>query len=627
MNPIVQFSASLGGLAFASASLFGWGAIVRRLARLPNGSWPVTIALGLSAVLVIGGILNVARIAFAGTLWCVAASGLLFAVYQIARSEISLGTIIRSRWTGIICLEAALVSAFIVLVTIFTIATQLPPDAFNFQDDLQKYFAHPVRQLQTGTVYGSPLSAIGSESLGGIAFLHSFVLSVAPIQFINGVDAVFGLFLVMGIGAAAGWRRMIPLPGALLAPLLIVAINPQYVNVSALYLGAALMGTAVLLTVDEREKYPPSPLTIGLVYSALTALKPTFALFTVLHLPLAATALSLVNGSARAGVLWALRSAAFAALTLSPWVILHLPHYLDATALRTPGVPSGSHEEINLFSVDRLFYGASMANYMILIGLALLVASRSLTGILQDSAKSRLQRFSNLLAAATTVMLAFAILMGLSPALGGYGTDLRFSIPFLLGIVPPIIVISAHKLPSSPSWRTIGIPLTACMAAVMSFYPSFLERYRQAVEYHSILAASNALRMPGYIEYNRAALSTASAQTVRKLQNLIPPGEPFVAWINQPYHFDFRRNPIFDADIAGLATNWAHVPPAVRYVIWQYQGFGISALPDYVAWLHFPGWHVRLLTVRAISFTEWLNMELQKGTIIYSDKEFVVFRR
>ena len=101
---------------------------------------------------------------------------------------------------------------------------------------------------------------------------------------------------------------------------------------------------------------------------------------------------------------------------------------------------------------------------------------------------------------------------------------------------------------------------------MISLLPSTLERCRQALKHHSILAFPFA-RIPGYIEYNRAALSPVSAQTVQRLQYSIPAREPFVAWINQTYHFDFSRNPILDVEPAGLATNWARLPPSVRYVI------------------------------------------------------------
>jgi hypothetical protein len=624
MTPIIQFCTSVGALILASASLFGWGTSVRRLARMANGTWPVTIGLGLSAVLLIGGIANVARIAFASTLLGVTIVGLLFTIFHFMKSKVFGPNFFHPNWAWITWIEAGLVTAFIVIAVGFTITTQLPPDVFNFQDDLQKYFAHPVRQLETGTLYGSPLSALGSQSLGGIAFLHSFVLSIAPIEFINGVDAVFGLLLLLCLGAVAGWRRMTFLPGALIAPLLIATINPQYVNVSALFLGAALIATAVLLTLNEREEYSSSAFAIGLVYSGLVALKPIFTLFVMLHLPFAAIALSIIHGSARVGVLWALRTAAFAALALSPWVILHLPHYLNVSALDTFAVPSGQQERINLFSSHRLSYGATILNYTILIGLALLTAFWSLIGLLQGGANSCARRLLNLLAAATTVTLAYAIFMLLSPVLDGYESSLRYSIPFLLGVVPMITVLSMRKLSFGPSWLGIGVTLAVYAATVISFLPSFFERTRQSIKYHSILAFSNLSQTPEYIEYNRAALSAASAQAVRKLQYLIPPGESFIAWINQPYHFDFRRNPIIDVEPAGLATNWARLPKSVRYVIWEYQGFGVPTPQDYVYGARASGWHERFISMRALAFTQSLNAELKTAKVIYTDNQFVV---
>ena len=84
---------------------------------------------------------------------------------------------------------------------IFTIATQLPPSIYNFHDDYQKYFAYPVRMVETGTVFGSPLSAMGLQTLGAQAFLDGFVVAFFPIGYINGVDAVFGLFLCLILAA------------------------------------------------------------------------------------------------------------------------------------------------------------------------------------------------------------------------------------------------------------------------------------------------------------------------------------------------------------------------------------------------------------------------------------------
>jgi hypothetical protein len=160
------------------------------------------------------------------------------------------------------------------------------------------------------------------------------------------------------------------------------------------------------------------------------------------------------------------------------------------------------------------------------------------------------------------------------------------------------------------------------LAALISFLPSTLGRCRQALKYHSIGPFSLA-RLPAYIEYNRAALSPVSAQTVQRLQNLIPAREPFVAWISQPYHFDFFRNPILDAEPNGLATNWVRLPPSVRYVIWEYQGYGVRTLDYYAEGARSPGWHDRLSFVRALNFVRSLNAELKMATVIYIDDRFV----
>jgi hypothetical protein len=324
-----------------------------------------------------------------------------------------------------------------------------------------------------------------------------------------------------------------------------------------------------------------------------------------------AVALSFVHG-ARVGGLWALRAAAFATLALSPWLILHVPHYLDASTLGGSGVPGGPQAQIKLFS-----------SYTNLIMLALLAASWAVLGQIHDRSKTNLTRLVSVVAAATTAGLAYGIVMLLSPILAGYETSVRYSIPFLLGIVPLIGVFSVRTSTSRPSWLNFGLPLAGYLMAIIPFVPSMLQRYQQAVEFHSILA-SDIVRTQKYIQYNRAALSAASADVVLKLQHLIPPGEPFLAWISQPYDLDFRRNPILDADAAGMATNWAHLPPTVRYVFWEYHGFAVLTPDDFTKWAQSPGWHERLISMRALSFTQSLSAELKTAKIIYRDNRFVV---
>ena len=51
-------------LTIASFVLWGFGAVIQRLTRSQSGPWPVSIGVGLAATVAIGGILNLAHIAY-----------------------------------------------------------------------------------------------------------------------------------------------------------------------------------------------------------------------------------------------------------------------------------------------------------------------------------------------------------------------------------------------------------------------------------------------------------------------------------------------------------------------------------------------------------------------------------
>jgi hypothetical protein len=61
---------------------------------------------------------------------------------------------------------------------------------------------------------------------------------------------------------------------------------------------------------------------------------------------------------------------AFAAF-LSPWLVLHAPHYLEAL-LRSRSIEAAggvdASTQLNLFSFERMDYGSSVASYAMQIG-------------------------------------------------------------------------------------------------------------------------------------------------------------------------------------------------------------------------------------------------------------------
>ena len=293
----------------------------------------------MAAVVFVGGLLNLARIAYPAALAAVALIGAVLAL----REGISFHR------------PPLLISILIATVTIFTIATQLPPSIYNFHDDYQKYFAYPARMVETGTVFGSPLSAMGLQTLGAQAFLDGFVVGFFPISYINGVDAVFGLFLCLILASQFTKDQVL----SVVSVASVAAINPQYVNVSTLYCGSALM-MAIIAVEDSAS--------LGLLYAALVAMKPIYVVFVAIHLVVLSIA---QQGGWGRRVRLPLRTGLAAGLFLAPWVLLHAPHYLAALRIHHPAptpVPGDiDSDKLNLFSLAPLAYGSAAVNYTLLV--------------------------------------------------------------------------------------------------------------------------------------------------------------------------------------------------------------------------------------------------------------------
>jgi hypothetical protein len=606
-------------LLLVTFCLWGIGTSVQRIGHCKLARHTTAIGIGLATVIFVGGLLNLAHLAFAPALWTVAGVGLVIAAVEILRLKIRLpGGLSENA-------EALAAGALILVVTVFAIYTQLPPRAFNFHDDFQKYFAHPVRMLQTGTLAGSTLSALGAETLGAQAYLHGFVLSVLPIGYINGVDAIFGLFALMLVAAAAGKRRYLWFPGAVLGSLLVATINPQYVNISGLYIGGLLIATAVVLVLEERESAPP-PYQLGLIYGALVAVKPTFALFAALHLPLAAVALRRTFDSAREDAKWALRTMVWSAVAVLPWVALYAPNYLAHGTLPRQAVPAGNDGSVNIFSPRPFLYGASFLNYTAIVMVVLILAGAGFY-LLQKKADAQQTSgsYGLLAGGAAGVLSYFILVVGLGRALNGYETNLRYAMPFLLGTCVIFLVKAPSLAPAVPKWMSQHGALIASLVIFSSFIPSMRTRYKQAFDYGSILAFSRLAEHPDYLAYNKYCLSDGAQKYISALQSKVPEGETMVAWINTPFLLDYKRNKIIDADVMGISTPWARIPRNVRYVLWQYQGFGVRTRANYVEDMQGPGAHERNIAAQSLAFGNYMAQLVPASKVLASDSQFVVF--
>ncbi len=145
--------ASLLFCALAVLSCFGWG---RAAGRIEGGAlaWPVTAALGVAVVVWLGGVLNLAGLAYGWALDAVAAAGLGLAGLALWRDRPA-----RSHPAG--AASALAVLALALVPAVFAAVTLVPTTLFDFVDDFSKYLAYPVRMLATGTLAGATLTSMG----------------------------------------------------------------------------------------------------------------------------------------------------------------------------------------------------------------------------------------------------------------------------------------------------------------------------------------------------------------------------------------------------------------------------------------------------------------------------------
>lgn len=555
---------SLFFIAVATFMLFGWGSAFRRLFRLGETPWPLTVAIGMAAVVFIGGLLNLSRIAYPAALAAVAFIGVLLAL----REGVSFHR------------PPLLVSILIAAVTIFTIATQLPPSIYNFHDDYQKYFAYPARMVQTGTVFGSPLSAIGLQTLGAKAFLDGFVVGFFPFSYINAVDAVFGLFLCLILAAQFTKDRVM----SVVSVASVAVINPQYVNISTLYCGSALM--MAMIAVEDSA-------SLGLLYAALVAMKPIYAVFVAIHL----LATAFIGAG---GIRWALRTGLAAGLFLSPWVLLHAPNYLAAFRIHHPAptpVPGALHpEKLNLFSMEPLNYGSTAANYTTLV-IAIVIC-----GVVCWRVK---QALVCAIAGAATFLIFIYVL---GPMNYGYQHGLRYFVPVAIALAP---VAFAQVRPRWLACIIAAIPLAA-------FGSHLKSRVSTELKTHSAAAFSWLVDDPDYLEYNRNVLAGSESRDVKALQDRVPAGEPILTWTDTPFYLDYRRNRIYDIDTAGIALPWSHLP-AAHYLIWDYDGYATVDLADYEDRSLNKGAGERKDSMMTLDFIRLLNRMVDQGEVLYDD--------
>src|SRR5207253_892580 len=142
-----------------------WGSAADFLCYPDRRSSPAyVVALGLVALSLLGGILNLLHLASSVWLAVCAYTGILLSVLFIL--FFSRGVAGRKKSQARLMLQDWIYLAVLLATGIFLALTLLPAAVFNFHDDFLTYFPRILRLRQTGTLGGHPFEIFGLSDFG-----------------------------------------------------------------------------------------------------------------------------------------------------------------------------------------------------------------------------------------------------------------------------------------------------------------------------------------------------------------------------------------------------------------------------------------------------------------------------
>jgi hypothetical protein len=600
----MERSIALALIPLVFFSALGWGRwLERRLYTGTLGSSAYSVCLGLAIWVALGGLLNLAGWVRPLVLDLLILSGIGLAAWQLWRD--------RSRAGARLNLD--IVPLLIVLAaTLFFAWYLLPSSAFNHHDDFYKYLPRLERMLQTGTLAGNPFDYVGLDGLGMHTFLQGFFLAHLPVEYANGFDAVFCLMLGglllndLGRRFQAHWLVRSAAVSAYLV------INPQFTNVSPLYLGSALIPALLLASIallDTQDDDNPgsrakAAVPIGLFLAILVGAKITFVPYAATYLGLLLLALWLpgVGGTGRGrATLSILGTGTILVLSWLPLALSKVEEVLTLfwqkmerildplqagnslpeaqAAATTPAVPKLFTQ---ILEREQLYYHGKFYQYGFLL---LVIAAVTALAIGRCVRRPGARPLSlPLIGAGIAALLAFGVNIYFAPHADAL---VRYTTPLLLGTFPAIILFlsQGRKQPSgrTQEWGFRIAALAVPLATIALFAPQWSERIGQVAERREMLAWKHSLKYTSGIQ---ALLSDRIGTHVRGIQRRIPEGAAFLAWVSVPFHFDFSRNTIFTLGSASRFRYIDRIPPeqkgawlkrrlqaqGIRYVVWQLYG-------------------------------------------------------
>jgi hypothetical protein len=579
----------------------GWGRLIGKVLRVQRLPVSVACALGIGAVVFIGGWMNLLHSIYAGVLFALIGVGLLLHLWLRATSPEPYRW--RHLWSRASPTARTLLIAALVLLA-FRTAASVRPAMLNNLDDGAAYLVFPHKILELHVLATDPFSDRRiTASLGGGYFLQVLVVSGTSLANAAMADRTLGLLLLFGglfdIGVAF---ELSALQIALLE-LLALLVPQETMNLTFIVLPLSMLLAMLWMILETSEiddrKALRQAFLAGVVGGAVISLKSTY-------LPIVG-AFALIPYSTifaknkKSGVLNLSLAAGLGSIAvLAAWMIaMKQTSGTYLFPLLGRGFDYSAYGKLP--SIATFYSVRSFAKIFLQGGALLTLACLQL---FLTKLKSRKDKFS------FWVLISAAVAITAFNYKSGGDSIWRYNFPQFFAAVIVLFAAVAFAFHAQPRLMRSLIAYCGGIAVLVGMI-----FYYDAAGRHPAPFREVAMTWKDYKPSLRASLSglplasSSERQRYRSVESSIPAGTTALENTAYPYLFDYRSRQILIADwpsAASLPPGWPYPGPgkgladyleqsSIRYVIYDY---------GYARWTDAEGC-VALENPRSIS--EWLH--------------------
>jgi hypothetical protein len=545
-------------------SLIGWGSILNRI-LFPKQQidWGHKAAFGIAFSIVIGGILNLTRSISKPVIFIYLALGLFYFLGNLYQQrKIVLNALVhylqKCRKDKLLLIGTLL----ILILILCRYAGSIVNYSFNPHDDYHAYFVFPHKMLEMGFIGSDPFSARRQSSLGGQAFLDTFVLAALSEKNLSLIDSGVGLIVAVGITLGLIQERKLSNRFCLLIILLLLVIRLGKVNITSVMVALALFTSLLRLLNYHRLKvdnFLASSFILALVTSAICTLKsnliiPCFILVILTYF----LDIFSAKTNKKKTIYECIITISLIIIFMLPWMI---SMYQSSGTLLYPFLGEGYHRstyydknylspssEVTIFKAFQII-GDAIINGIDLLCVLLL----SFIIIRQQKQK--------LISAESPVPIIISSLLGtliLALAVGGHnigkdGIACRYAISF---VVPTLIILMTLALENTANDNQIE-PLL--------FKPILITMFVVGLLFGSLsdkdIFQANLSNLRFGLSGNDLVVQKEEVKQYSKMLQVIPAKETILTRLKKPFLLDFSRNQIFLVDTPGESS----LPPGMPF--------------------------------------------------------------